>query len=142
MSDLVVKLDDREAELSSLRRRAEDLETYSRVDNIIVHGLQEAVAEVVAEANNDIASVPASGAESSATSEKIFLDFCRTKLRIDLHPSDISVAHQLAKPGGSWGPKPMIVRFSNVINFVFHIQTIPDARDMPAAAATNLFRQI
>ena len=91
----------------------EDLEAYSRVDNVIVHGLKEAVAEVVPEANHDVTSVPASGAESSATSEKIFLDFCRNKLQIDLHPTDISVAHRLAKPGGSRGPKPMIVRFSN-----------------------------
>lgn len=114
VTDLVVKLDDRETELAALRRRMEDLEAYSRIDNVIVYGLQEELAEVVAGTSHDVSTVPATGGESSGTSEKIFLEFCRKNLKLELQPSDISVAHRLAKPNrAARGPNPMIVRFSN-----------------------------
>jgi hypothetical protein len=113
VTELVIKLDDRETELATLRRRVEDLEAYSRVDNVIVYGLKEATAEVVTGASHDETTVPATGGESSGTSEKVFIDFCRTHLRVDIHPSDISVAHRLGKTNRARGPNPMIVRFSN-----------------------------
>ena len=114
VADVVTKLDHSEAELTQLRRRINDLEAYSRVDNIIVCGLPEEAAEVVIGAQYSADNVPTSGGETSATSEKLFLAFCRNKLNVDVSPNDISVAHRLTRQRTNInGPHPMIVRFSN-----------------------------
>ena len=114
VADVTAKLDRKEAELVELKRRVEDLEAYSRMDNIIVCGLPEAASEIASGVNYSADTVPTTGGEMSTTSELLFINFCREKLKIEVNPNDISVAHRLARPRGTVsGPHPMIIRFSN-----------------------------
>lgn len=120
--EIIVK---RDAEINELKKenaqlrnstrqqtqQIESLENYTRVDNIIVHGLPESVAAVVGNQGPDQRQPN----EDVFTSEKIFTDFCRDKLHIGVNPSDISICHRLPAPRNSdrTTSRPMIVRFSN-----------------------------
>lgn len=96
------------AEIVVQDKRIQELESYSRIDNLIIHGLPESYAGVTASTTADDA-----GTESSTESETIFLDLCRNKLKLpNISPSDISVCHRLKK-GSRDRNRPMIVRFTS-----------------------------
>jgi hypothetical protein len=101
----------------AIKRKVDDLEAYSRIDNVIVYGLPETAAEVIAGTAYNAETVPSTGGDLSVTSELAFIQFCHQKLKVEIAPGDISVAHRLAKPkvkgDVSRGPRPMIVRFCN-----------------------------
>jgi len=103
------------AENDDLRHRIEDLESYSRIDNIIVHGLSESFAETVApqQSSTSTTNVNTLATTSSASSEAQFIEFCTNTLNVKVLSSDISVAHRLPKARSATGPRPLIVRFTN-----------------------------
>ena len=93
-----------------LQNRVEALESYSRVDNLIITGLPESFAEkktlsrpsttTTIAANSEVdASVPGAAEVQDPVnqSENVFLDFCRGVLHVNIQPSDISVCHRLRK---------------------------------------------
>jgi hypothetical protein len=87
----------------------EALENYSRIDNVIVHGLPESFAVT---ASTVSASQQDQQKEDTFATEKIFTEFCRDKLHISITASDISICHRL--PGKNKNaPRPVIVRFAN-----------------------------
>ena len=105
-----------QAENELLRDRIEDLESYNRLDNLMIYGLPENFAETVA------SSVATNGDEnenedspSSVNSELQFIKFCCSKLHVDISSTDICTAHRLPRKSGApaHGPRPMIVRFNN-----------------------------
>ena len=118
-------------ENSELRERLEELEAYSRGDNLIIHGIEtSSYSDAVSSANagggligqtrgrpshQGSASSPVLG-ETSAATESIVIQFVNDVLNIPLSSADISVAHRLPKrpndkkPGQ---PAPIIVRFSS-----------------------------
>jgi hypothetical protein len=96
------------AENYELRRRIDAMEAYSRIDNVVVHGLSESFAEVGAgHRAADVAT------ETSESSEDIFINFCQTKLNVNISKGDISVAHRLPKAQSANGPRPLLIRFAN-----------------------------
>jgi hypothetical protein len=96
------------AENCELRRRVDDLEAYSRIDNVVIHGLSESYSEIGSAPRSDDAT-----SESSSSSEEQFISFCQNTLRVNVSKADISVAHRLKKAQGAPGPRPLLVRFSN-----------------------------
>jgi len=97
------------SEMALQLTRIHELESYSRVDNLIVHGLPESYSSAATNAP-DNTSQP--GAENSAESEKLFIDFCQQRMKVNITASDVSVCHRLKK-GKSDTCRPMIVRFTN-----------------------------
>jgi hypothetical protein len=96
------------AEIVVQDKRIQDLESYSRIDNLIIHGLPESYAGVTASTTANDA-----GTESSMESETIFLDLCKKKLKLpNMSANDISVCHRLKK-GSRDRYRPMIVRFTS-----------------------------
>jgi len=87
------------------------------VDNILIQGLPENFAEAAADATQVEHD---NRTDTSVNAEMQFLQFCRTKLNLNLSETDICTAHRLPrttrvasgrvpKPG----PRPLIVRFNN-----------------------------
>ena len=103
-------------ENSELRVRLEDLEAYSKLDNLIVHGLLETSFSESASAQ-----VPPTGGpvESNLDTVKTFVNFANTVLDIPLSSQDISVAHRMKKGRSTTSasstptPAPIIIRFTN-----------------------------
>ena len=93
-------------------RRLDDLEAYSRADNLIIRGLPESSAAERASAAPSLTS-----SDSGSTLRKSFesvqrtvIDFAIDKLGIRVLPQDISVAHRI-KAGKKDKVRPIIVRF-------------------------------
>lgn len=120
LADTYIRMDNQAKDIaqlttenSSLRRQVDELDAYSRADNIIVYGIQEAYAEVGASVNASVNGSPTRDVgETSASSEAAFIKFCDEQLHISILPTEISVAHRMQKSTKGNGPRPMIVRFS------------------------------
>jgi hypothetical protein len=94
--------------------RIGQLEVYTRFDNLIVKGqpTAEFIAVPVTDEPADVAapSVAKRGHRQELLSS--LLKLCRETLKVDMSPSDISIAHRLPKgPADTF--RPVIVRFSN-----------------------------
>ena len=115
------------ADNNSLRRHVEELDTYGRGCNLIIHGLREtsysdaASASVIGGARDDSRKtgsglgLSAGPTETNVSTEQAVVEFCSDVLNVDVTRADISVAHRLkkskfAKPDE---PAPIIVRFSS-----------------------------
>lgn len=129
-SDVAQKL---QVENKQLRERLDDLDTYSRGDNLIIHGLEvSSYSEAAAgsqlpggasagkssrSSNRRTApvqtAVTTNLTESSEVTELKVIEFANKVMNIPLTRDDISVAHRLAKRPGANTPAPIIVRFSN-----------------------------
>ena len=96
-----------QADNELLRGRIEDLESYNRLDNLMIYGLPENFAETVADS---VTTDDGEDRPSTVNSELQFINFCCTKLHVDVSVNDICIAHRLPRKPG---PRPMIVRFNN-----------------------------
>lgn len=98
------------AELNAEQKRVQELERYSRVDNIIISGLPESYAS----ATGSYSASPDenAGVENVAESETAFVQFCHEKLNVVIKDTDISIAHRLKK-GPNDRYRPMIIRFTS-----------------------------
>lgn len=118
-----------EKENAELKERLDDLDSYSRSDNLIIHGIPAAsfsdAASTYVSANGskirggDQSSSSAASSsvltESSMATETTLIQFVNNILEVPLSPADISVAHRLPKrPNDSaQAPAPIIVRFAS-----------------------------
>lgn len=125
------KTTDVEGENSILRRRVDELEAYSRRDNLMIHGLKVssyADAASVTTSSSQSSTAQSSGSssdpggasampvESNAETERAVIDFCTRELGVSLSLDDISIAHRLpaSRNGPHPGhPAPVIVKFTN-----------------------------
>jgi len=118
--ELCTRVKGLESENHELKMRVDRLESYSRIDNLIIHGLPETYAEKVSSgvtSNQSVDDATVTG-ESSQVSETLFVDFCRDKLNVHLQPHDISICHRLQKKvnvnnSSRAQHRPIIVRFTN-----------------------------
>jgi len=95
-----------QSSLVKTEARLELLETYTRVDNIVIKGLPELAAEVVA------VEPVGTGPSSSESTLLCVLDFFENQLGLSTTPADISIAHRM--PRGKFDKvRPTIVRFTN-----------------------------
>lgn len=92
-----------------LETRVEQLEAYTRVDNLIIHGIPESYAEKTT-AGITADTVPG---ESVQNTESAVLQLFSEKLSLNLSPADISVCHRLKKLNQKAPFRPVIVRFTN-----------------------------
>ena len=100
-------------QLGEQATRLENLDIYSRADNLIIKGLPErSYAERASDgpSNADKAAVPS--ANSSLAVETTVLEFCREALKLNINQYDISIAHRL-KASANDKCRPIIVRFTN-----------------------------
>lgn len=108
--------------LTNCRDRLDMLETYTRVDNLIIKGMREMYAEA-AETNASYNSMANNSRqhnqqqqqlpdENSDSTMSLVVDFCSNILGIDIQLSDISIAHRMPK-GKQDKFRPVLVRFSN-----------------------------
>ena len=95
-------------ELKLANTKIEYLESYNRLDNLIIVGLPvNNYAEAAAVSTN------AANTESSAVTETAVLDFVNNKLNVPLTPSDISFVHRLKSKPREQTPPNVIIRFTN-----------------------------
>ena len=91
----------------------DQIETYTKQDNLIIHGLPADYAEVLTASTTDgAADAVVSERENSTTSEVLFMKFCADRLGVNICHEDISVCHRLKKLHAVQHP-PVIVRFTN-----------------------------
>jgi hypothetical protein len=127
-----------EADNKAMKTRLEELDAYSKCENLIFQGLpQSSFADAASasqtaddrrgERDNDESagrlnaggrrggrgSGESVGFETSAASEATVISFVNTVLKVPLSAGDISVAHRLPKQRGDQRPAPLIVRFTN-----------------------------
>jgi len=86
--------------------RLDALESYTRVDNIIIKGIPETYAEAT-----HLSSESETSANNSDHLLSTVIDLCES-LHVQVQLNDISIAHRLPK-GRSDQHRPIIVRFSN-----------------------------
>jgi len=106
------KISKLESDLQKANSRVDELEAYTRRDNLVISGLPvESYAEASSSTEQD------GRGESSEGTEKSLLKLFNDQLKVNVSPADISVAHRLRKRGGSSavnsGPPAVIVRFTN-----------------------------
>jgi len=109
-----------EQQLTALRKinteqevRIDELEAYSKLDNLIIKGLPEkSYAERGADSTSNVCDHPM--AINHLTAQSTFLEFCQDKLNLgaNITAQDISVAHRV-KAGPREKVRPLIVRFTN-----------------------------
>ena len=93
-------------------RRVDELERYSRCDNLIIRGLPESS---FAERASDAPASADDGTtlrNSHKSVETSVLTFIKDALHVDIAPADISTAHRL-KAGTKDTSRPVIVRFTS-----------------------------
>ena len=93
-------------------RRLDDIETYSRSDNIIIKGLPERSAAERASDAPPLDDNKRSLQDSYESVEATALNFFNMTLGVNVQPTDLSVAHRL-KAGPKDKIRPIIVRFTN-----------------------------
>ena len=105
-------------ENKELRQRLEDIDAYSRSDNLVFHGLKTSTySEAVGVRSEDASS--SQGSHSDLPNdihldcERAVIEFCNTVLNVPLSKSDISLAHRLPKRPTDLRPAGVIVRFTN-----------------------------
>ena len=106
-------------QLTVCNQRVDELERYSRCDNLVIRGLPESSAAEMASAAPPLQD-GATLRESHRSVEASVITFVRKSLKIDIEPSDISTAHRI-KAGPKDAARPVIVRFTNrrVRNLVY-----------------------
>ena len=109
-SDQELLISNLEFENSGLRKRVNDLESYSRIENLVFYGLPEQYAEAAGPSSS--ADNPQI-AETSESSEQTVVKFCQDMLQLDITLSDVSIAHRLPRLDKKQGPRPLLVRFTN-----------------------------
>lgn len=90
-------------------RRIDELERFSRCDNIVIRGLPE---QSSAERASGATSIDAATQEGSKSVENTVLTFIRKTLHVEVNPADISTAHRL-KSGPKDTTRPVLVRFTS-----------------------------
>jgi hypothetical protein len=99
-------------------RRLDDLETYSRSDNLIIRGLPEQSA--AERATGGAALDDHATLDNHTSVESTVIAFVKDSLGIDLLPRDVSIAHRI-KAGPKDLARPIVVRFTSrkVRNLVY-----------------------
>lgn len=101
------KIQQIEEETSSLRTRLEDLENYSRLENLVIHGLPE---------KRERDSTPAESRHGHINTvdeaTTAILDLCQSQLGLDITKTDISIAHRIPVRGKD-KHRPIIVKFTS-----------------------------
>lgn len=94
-SEQATKIVNLQNDLQLATSRIDELETFTRRDNLIISGLPlESYAEATGAADND------GHGESSECTEKTVLKLFNDQLKVSVTPADISIAHRLRKRGG------------------------------------------
>jgi len=88
------------------------LETYTKQENLIIHGIPLASYAESAQIGDTDASNTTLRHENSATTETLVLSLFNTQLGIDLSPRDVSVCHRLKKSQNMQHP-PIVIRFTH-----------------------------
>jgi len=91
-----------EQENTNLKTRVDDLENYTRLDNLIVHGLPELMEP----------TTHSTSPRSDESTTKLILDLCHNRLGLDLTESEISIAHRIFTMDKD-NPRPILVRFTS-----------------------------
>jgi uncharacterized coiled-coil protein SlyX len=103
-----VQIEKLQNHLRSVTSRVEELETYTRRDNLLIAGLPtDSFAEASATTNSE------EGRPSQSVEQSV-LNLFNHKLGVPIQPCDISIAHRLRKQDANDVRPPMtIVRFTN-----------------------------
>lgn len=115
---------DLQTEVTKQNHRIDELEAFSRSDNLIIRGLPELSAAERATDSADGASV-LSHHDTNKSVESTFISFCKDSLNVAVSPQDISIAHRL-KAGPKDSARPILVRFTTrrIRNEVFHAKKL------------------
>jgi hypothetical protein len=115
-------------ENDALRSRVDDLDVYSRMDNLIIHGIVESSFSDAASSRpsasggtrrsvdrrpDDAGLTGGPLHETNAATEEAIVYFANNVLDVALTRDDISVAHRLGKRRNDQNPAPIIVKFTN-----------------------------
>ena len=108
-------------ENEALRKRIDDMEAYSRCENLVIHGIppssfSDAVSSRPADQSlrgSSSTAIDQSPTESNAGTEAAVLALANSTLGLNLTREDISVAHRLPKRPLDTKPAPILVWFSN-----------------------------
>ena len=99
--------------LHNQEQYVDKIETYTKQDNLIIHGLPADYAEVLTASTTDgAADAVVSERENSTTTEVLFMKFCADRLGVNICHEDISVSRRLKKLHAVQHP-PVIVKFTN-----------------------------
>jgi len=102
------------ATILKLTTRVEELETYTRRDNLLITGLPvDSYAEAAA-VPTETTRITDSNSEPSECVERSVLNLFNHHLHLQIQPNDISITHRLKKRNASdAGPPVTMVRFTN-----------------------------
>lgn len=101
--------------IQSNTARTEQLDSYSRLDNIIIKGLPDTYAATAQPATSESASAEPTADEAREdrdTTLAAVLNLCEKHLKVNITANDISLTHRLPK-GRADKYRPVIVRFAN-----------------------------
>ena len=100
---LLQKISVLEQENKSLKLRLDELENYSRSDNLIIHGLPEPAGQ---------SDQTLSSRKSDQLTREVILDLCQNRLELNIQETDISMAHRIRRNGKD-AHRPVIVHFTS-----------------------------
>jgi len=105
-------------DISSLKRQYDNLDRQSRRDNLIINGLTPLSYSEVGHSSSNQGNIDeiSMSQSTNVTVELSVMEFCSSVLKIDVVPTDISVAHRLAPrhtAAQSNTTSSVIVKFTN-----------------------------
>ena len=100
------------ADVAQYESRIDQLEEYTRIDNLIIKGIPEDYSTAVKGFVTSSESGTVVNRENPDTTLASVLQFCQSTLQIDVTAADISVTHRLPKNLND-KYQPIIVRFTN-----------------------------
>lgn len=97
-----------EEDNKSLRRKVEELETHSRLDNLVIHGLEDSSFQ---ESHVADSSLRVNSFQKKQASLNAVLSLCQSRLGLELSKSDVSAVHPLPRKNSDHCPA-LVVRFA------------------------------
>ena len=101
---------DLKKELNKQQERLDELEAFTRSDNLVIRGLVEQTA--AERATGSMHSTASSHVDLSRSVEQNVIAFCNDTLNVAVSSQDISIAHRL-KAGPKDTARPILVRFNS-----------------------------
>lgn len=153
IQSLQLKIDERSEQMKALqtanvdlsdklwkeRAARDELEQYSRRENLLFTGIPATIAERTAAAQTEQTHLTA---ETSETTTNKVISFCKDVLHVNIESSDISIAHRCKQRRGSNVP-PVLVRFirrskrDEVFRAKFHLKAYNANRSPDDRAYVN-----
>jgi hypothetical protein len=132
LEERVKKISGDLAEMASenkhLRRRVEDLETYSRLDNLIINGLPSDFDQLTTHVTDEVDQITDPSIQSMSEPTRSVLYLFNSYMKLDVRQHDIAKIHYMKSKSGA---RSILLKFANRRPRDLVLQARPKLKNLP-----------